>query len=201
MAYVGVMLALSTLRKIERQTRYAEAAAQAAADSAKSALTFVEAHARAERPWVLVTAEPAPGQPDVFTVVVTNRGHGPARVIGLAESVTTAKDEEQLPAQPDYKESDAQAPPANMILLPGESLAIRTFRREDVSAVCETPEQLRRVENWEERIYIFGKVTYVDLQAVDEKTRFETAWCCWYIHGRQKSGMVIAGKAPYNQHT
>jgi hypothetical protein len=201
LAYVGVMLGLSTLRKIERQTRYAENAAQAAADSAKAALSYVEAHARAERPWIVVTAEPAPGQTDAFTVVATNRGRGPARVIGLAEGTLTTKDEENLPEPPVYEGSAAHAPPANMILLPGESSVIRSFRRDDLSMVCKSTEQLRRIENWEERVFLYGKVTYVDLQAPDEKMSFDTAWCCWYIHGRQKSGMVIAGSAPYNQHT
>jgi hypothetical protein len=38
LGYVGIMLALSTLRKIQRQSQYAEVAAQAAADSAQAAL-------------------------------------------------------------------------------------------------------------------------------------------------------------------
>jgi hypothetical protein len=88
-----------------------------------------------------------------------------------------------------------------MVLLPGESTSIKSFRRDEASAVCKTPEQLSRVENWEDRLYVYGKVTYADLQSPDEKQTHDTAWCCWYIHGRQKSGMVMAGKPPYNQHS
>jgi hypothetical protein len=29
----------------------------------------------------------------------------------------------------------------------------------------------------------------------------ETNWCYWYIHGRHKSGLVIAGPPEYNLHT
>jgi hypothetical protein len=200
-AYVGIWFAVSTLQKIERQTRYAEATAQAAAESAKAALEYAQSHARSERPWILVTAEPAPGAPDAFTVVATNRGRGAARMISLVEGMAFAKDEVSLPRDPDLKEPEPKPQLASMILLPGESIGIRTFRREEVVNVCETPEQLQRVENWEEKIYLYGKVTYVDLQSPDEKQTFDTAWCCWYIHGRQRSGLVMAGKPPYNQHS
>jgi hypothetical protein len=41
--YVGIMLAISTLKKIERQTKYAEAAAEAAAECARAALLQAQA--------------------------------------------------------------------------------------------------------------------------------------------------------------
>ncbi|MGA3032831.1 MAG: hypothetical protein ABSD70_06085 [Terracidiphilus sp.] len=200
-AYVGILAAVSTLRKIERQTRYAEAAAQAATDSAKAALQFAQAHVRAERPWILVSTEPVPGTPDTYSVVATNRGRGLARIASLSDGIAITKDESTLPPDPAYHDSDPAAPPASMVLLPGESITIRSFRREDVRATCATPDQLRRVENWDEKIFLFGKVVYVDLQSPDEKQPFVTAWCCWYIHGRQKSGMVMANNRLYNQHT
>jgi len=200
LAYIGVMIALSTLRKIERQTRYSETAAEAAAEAAKSALHYAQAHARAERPWVLIAAEPATGAPDTFTVVATNRGRSPAQVVGLDEGIISLKDEAELPPDPVYAGGDAHTAPPTMILLPGESAGIRTFRRDDVPAFCKTPEQMRRIESWEEKIFLYGKVTYLDLSLPDEKP-CETGWCCWYIHGRQKSGMVMAGPRKYNVHT
>jgi hypothetical protein len=200
-AYVGIWFAVSTLQKIERQTRYAEATAQAAAESAKAALEFAQAQARNERPWILVSAEPAPGAPDAFTVVASNRGRGPARIVALAEGIAIAKDELSLPGDPAYNDPDSNAALTSMILLPGESIGIKSFRRDDVVTVCKSPDQLRRVENWEEKIYLYGRLTYLDLQSSDEKQIFETAWCCWYIHGRQRSGLVMAGKPPYNQHS
>jgi hypothetical protein len=211
MAYVGIMLALSTLRKIERQTRYAETAAQAAADSAKAALLLAETHAKAqaqqaeaqaqaERPWILITAEPAPGDPNDFTVVATNRGRGPALIVALTEEIASASDESQLPAVPTFT-SEPHAPVVPLILLPGEATEIKSFHRDDVKSVCGTEERLRRVEDWEEKIYLYGLIAYRDLRSSDEKQLHETSWCCWYIHGRQKSGMVMAGPPQYNRHT
>jgi len=200
-AYGGVWVALSILRKIERQTHYAETTAQAAAESAKAALQFAEAHARADRPWVLVSAEPATGMPDTFTVVAANRGRGPARIVSLVEGIAFATDESELPPAPIYSDPDPASPFGSMILLPGESIGIKSFRREDVESVAKTPDQLRRVENWEEKLYLLGKVIYADLQSPDPNRTYETGWCCWYIHGRQRSGMVMASAPKYNQHT
>jgi hypothetical protein len=203
-AYVAIMLALSTLRKIERQTRYAETAAQAAADSAKAALLFAETQAQTQaqidRPWLLVASEPAPGVPDSFNIMATNRGRTPARIVSLAEEIVIAKGESQLPAAPVYN-SEPRAPRVPIILLPGESTAIKSFSRDEMRSICESPEQLRRVEEWEEKIYLYGAITYADLRAPAEEPARETSWCCWYIHGRQKSGMVIAGPPAYNRHT
>jgi hypothetical protein len=200
MAYVGIMLALSALRKIERQTRYAETAAQAADESAKAALLLAQAQVQADRPWILITAEPAPGIPNGFTVVATNRGHGPARIVSLAEEVTCAKDESQLPPVPAFT-AEPHPPVVPMILLPGESTDIKSFHRNDVKSFCDTEERLRRVEDWEEKIYLYGTVAYQDLRSPDEKRVHETSWCCWYIHGRQKSGLAMAGSPQYNRHS
>jgi hypothetical protein len=200
-AYVGIMLAVSALRKIERQTHYAEAAAEAAADAAKSALQYAQANARAERPWILVTAEPAPGAPETFSILATNRGRSPARLVALADKIAVVKDEASLPADPSFAESEMRAPLSSMILLPGEFTVIRTFSRDDAQNLCKNTDELRRIESWEDRVYLYGNVTYVDLHSPDEKQTFETGWCCWYIHGRQKSGMVSAGPAGYTRHT
>jgi len=80
-------------------------------------------------------------------------------------------------------------------------MGIKSFSRDEVLSICRNQDQMRRVENWEEKIYLYGKVAYADLQAPDEKKLYETGWCCWYIHGRQKSGMVTAGPRNYNLHT
>ena len=50
------------------------------------------------------------------------------------------------------------------------------------------------------RSYLYGKVAYTDLAASGDVAH-ETGWCCWYIHGRQKSGMIMAGPLEYNGHT
>ena len=199
LAYPALLFAVSTLRKIERQTRYAEETAQAAAEAAKAALLVVESQARAERPWLLVTSSPVPGSNNSFSIVAANRGRSPARVVSLAECIAIVRDESELPRAPIFKTAP-RAPVAPTILLPGESVSIKTFSRDEVKSVCENPEEARLIEDWAEKIYLYGSVVYADLAASGD-TKFETGWCCWYIHGRQKSGMITAGPPDYNRHT
>jgi hypothetical protein len=198
--YFGVMLGYSALRKMERQAHVVEVAAQAAANSAKAALLLAQAQERAERPWIMVTAEPDPGIRDCFSVMATNRGHSPTKIVSLMDSVATANDESQLPAEPVFH-ADPRAPRDPIFLLPGESRKIKSFRRDDVQTICNNPEDLRRVEDWEVKIFLYGKVAYADLRVPEDAEPHETSWCCWYIHGRQNSGMVMAGPLEYNRHT
>lgn len=201
LGYVGIMLGLSLLKKIERQTQYAEAAAQAAADSAQAALLHAQAIIRAERPWILITAEPSRSLDNSFTVTATNRGRGPARIISTVDKITTAVDQNHLPDQPEFDEVNPSAALSSVVLLPGESTGIKSFSRDEVKDFCGSDEKVKRFEKWEELILLYGKVVYRDLVQAGESQTHETTWCCWYIHGRQKSGMVMAGPAAYNMHT
>jgi len=201
--YAGILLALSTLRKIERQTRYGEAAAAAAADCAQAALLHAQAILNAERPWVLITVMPSRTTENGFVVTATNRGRSPARILSTVEETRLAADEAQLPTVPEYRahEPEPDAPPLSMILLPGEFTGIKSFSRDDVRGICETEEGMQRIENWEERIFLYGKVVYSDLMEPPGEPTHETAWCCRYIHGKQKSGLVMAGPPDYSVHT
>jgi hypothetical protein len=198
--YVGAMLGIPALRKIARQMKYVEVTAQAAADSAKASLMYAEAQALSQRPWLVVSAEAEPGPNNRFTIVATNRGRSPMRIVTLIDTIVIARDEADLPAAPIFQ-GEPKPPRIPIILLPGESTELKTFSREDVKSVCETAEELRRVEGWEAKVYLYGEITYVDLRAPADKQPYETGWCCWYIHGHQKSGMVIAGSPEYNRHT
>jgi hypothetical protein len=199
--YAGIMLAVATLKKIERQTKYGETAALAAQEAAEAALIQAKAIVHAERPWILIHVAPSPTVENGFTVIATNRGRGPARVLSTTDELRIAKDETQLPGIPEFAPVDPDVPPVSMILLPGEFAPIKAFCREDVKSVGGTEEGLRRIENWEERIFLYGKVMYKNLMAPPDEAPHETSWCCRYIHGRQKSGLVMAGTQEYNQHT
>jgi hypothetical protein len=201
LGYAGIMLALSTLKKIERQTKYVETAATAAAESAQAALLHAQFILHSERPWVLVTVVASPSVENGFIVVATNRGRSPARVIAISNETRIAVDESQLPGIPEYSPVDPELPPVSIILLPGEFTNIRSFCRDDVKGACDSEEKLRRIEDWEERIFLYGKLAYRDLMSPTEEPAHETGWCCRYIHGRQKSGLVMAGTQEYNQHT
>ncbi len=201
LGYAGILLALSILKEIQRQTRYAETAAAAAAESAQAALLHAQAIVQSERPWILIAAEPSEGVENSFVVTATNRGRTPAHIVALADEVRIEADEARLPSTPTYAHGEPSAPMVPIYLLPGESTGIKTFSRGDVRALCATEERFQKVENWEEKIFLYGKVIYEDLIAPAGQQTHETAWCCWYIHGRQKSGMVMAGPAGYNAHT
>ncbi len=201
LGYAGILLALSILKDIRRQTRYAETAATAAAESAQAALLHAQAIVNSERPWILVTAEPSESGENNFVVMATNRGRPPAHIVALADEIRIAVDEARLPSTPIYTHGEPSAPMVPIYLLPGESTCIKTFGRGDVRALCATEEKFQKVENWEEKIFLHGKVIYEDLIAPVGQQTHETTWCCWYIHGRQKSGMVMAGPARYNSHT
>lgn len=199
--YVGIMMALSVLKKIERQTRSAETAAEAAAVSAHAAMLNAQAIIDAERPWLLISVEPSLGQENSFIVMVTNRGRTPASIVATSEQIRIAIDEANLPAAPEYDSGDPTPPLVPIILLPGETSGIKTFSREEARGVCDSEERFKKIENWDEKIYLYGKIIYRDLIAPPDKQVHETSWCCWYIHGRQKSGLVTAGPQGYNLHT
>jgi hypothetical protein len=201
LGYAGIVLAVSVLKKIERQTKYGEMAALAAQEAAEAALLQAKAIVQAERPWILIHVAPSPTIENGFTVIATNRGRSPARVMSTADELRIAKDETQLPGIPEYTPVDPDVPPVTMILLPGEFATIKAFCRDDVKAVSGSADGLQRIENWEARIFLYGKVIYRDLMEPAEAAAHETSWCCRYIHGRQKSGLVMAGTLEYNQHT
>jgi hypothetical protein len=200
LGYAGIMLAYSLLKKIERQTAYAEIAANAAATSAHAALLNAQAVVHSERPWILITVEPSRSKENSFTVMATNRGRTPARITATAEQAMIAVDERYLPIPPEYDREDPKAPLVPIILVPGESTPIKSFCREDVKPLCDSEERFRRIETWEEKIYLYGNVIYMDLISASGNPAYETNWCCWYIHGRQNSGLVIAGPPEYNSH-
>ena len=208
LGYAGIMLGIQTLKKIERQSKYSESAAEIAAKSAEAASKSAEAallHAQAiinaERPWVLITIVPSRSIENGFTVIATNRGRGPAQVVAASEETRIAIDESHLSTSPEFKAEDAETPFVSIILLPGEFMNLKSFCRDDVKALCGSDEAFRRIENWEERIFLYGRVTYRDLAAPTDRPAHETGWCCRYIHGRQKSGLVMAGSHEYNVHT
>jgi hypothetical protein len=199
--YAGVILAVSTLKKIERQIRATETVAEAAANSADAALQTAQAIIESGRPWLLIAVKPSRSAENSFTITAANRGRSPARVFATFEQIRIAADEAQLPQPPEYTNEKPGEPFVPVILLPGESMAIKPFSRDDLRGICETEEIFKKVEAWEEKVFIYGKILYEDLISQASRQVHESAWCYWYIHGRENSGMVIAGPPEYNLHT
>jgi hypothetical protein len=199
--YVGVILSVSTLKKIERHIRASEESSAAAAETAQAALLYAQAYAHAERPWILVTAEPTRGVDNSFEIAATNRGRSPATISAASDRVLFAPDEARLSAGSELKRVDSGSRFVPIILLPGESATLKTFSREEVKDLCASDEKFARVELWEERIFLCGKITYSDLATPAGTEAHETNWCLWYIHGKQRSALVPSGSSAYNSHT
>jgi hypothetical protein len=201
LGYVGIMMGFSLLKKIDRQTEYAETAAQAATEAANAASMQAQMMINAERPWLLIRVEPAPQMANSFRIMATNRGRGPAEIISSSERIGLAADETQLPDKPEFAKKQSSELPAQTILLPGESMILLSFGRDDMKWVCKTDEGLRRVEQRKDIIFIYGKVVYRDLLAPDEKHIHDTDWCCRYNHGETASSLIVAGPQKYIRHT
>ncbi|HWA93672.1 MAG TPA: hypothetical protein VG844_03655 [Terracidiphilus sp.] len=201
LGYVAIMVALRTLKSIERHTESSLATSKAALGSAAAALLRTQAVVEAERPWIVVTVEPFLTVENSFKVVAQNRGRTPAQLISTVDQIRVAVDESNLPDQPEFSEEELNNLESPMILLPGESVGIRPFSRDEVNTICKTREEFERIELWEEKIFLYGKVTYRELINSPNSVDHETIWCCRYIHGESKSALVITGPPAYNHHT
>ena len=200
LGYAAVLLALRTLKYIQKQTDFGVAAAQAALQCANAALESSQAIVDSGRPWIVISVEPFLTVENGFKVIATNRGRTPARIIAKADCAMIAVDETKLPAAPDYTIGKSSTPFEPIILLPGESAGIRPFRRTDVRPLCESEEQVRRIERWEEKVFVYGSVTYRDLISPLDQPNHETHWCCWYVYS-EKDALLISGPPEYNKHS
>jgi hypothetical protein len=199
LGYLGILLALRTLKRIQKQTEFGVTAAQAALQCANAALESSQAIVDSGRPWIVITVEPFLTMENGFKVMATNRGRTPARIIAKADCVKIADDETKLQPTPDYSTGKSATPFEPIILLPGESAGIRPFRRGDIRSFCASDEELRKIERWEKKLFIYGRVIYRDLISPTDQPNHETDWCCWYVYG-EKDSLIIAGPPEYNKH-
>jgi hypothetical protein len=200
LGYIGVLLALKVLKNVERQTDFGVSTAQAALQVANASLESSQAIVDSGRPWIVVTVEPLLTVEHGFKVMATNRGRTPARILAKADCVKVLADEKHLPATPDYDSGKSATPFEPIILLPGETAGIRPFRRSDVRSYCSSDEQFEKVQKWEEKIYVYGRVIYRDLISPIDQPNHETDWCCWYVFA-EKDALVLAGPPEYNKHS
>jgi hypothetical protein len=201
LGYVGIMLALRTLKSIDQHLVAGTSTTQAAMDSANAALALAQAIASSERPWIVVTVEPFLTMENSFKVMASNRGRSPARIISSLDQVKIAADEKNLPAEPEFEKVEAGDEPEPIVLLPGEATGIWALNRSDLATICKSPDVLKRVERWQDTLFLYGRIQYMELTAIGDKAMHETFWCCRYIHGEKSSALVMAGSPAYNKHT
>ena len=200
LGYVGIMLALRTLKNIERTNQSSLEAARAALAVAESSQSQTRALLESERPWILVSVEPSLTKENTFRVLASNRGRRPGRITHLSDQIHIVVDENDLPKDPGHGSVEAQVQEEPMVLLPGESLVIASFGRKDVAQICKTDDQLRQIAAWEATIFLFGRITYEDLTLASQRQSYESDWCCRYIHGETKSALLLGGPQAYNRH-
>jgi hypothetical protein len=201
LGYAGVMLALRTLKSIDRHLESGTATAEAAVGSANAALALAQAIANSERPWIVVTVEPFLTVENSFKVMAANRGRSPARIVSSVDHVKIAIDETKLPQEPEFEATPPGEEPEPVVLLPGEATGIWALNREDLPGICKTPEMLKHIESWQATLFLYGRIKYMELSAIGDHQVHETFWCCRYIHGEKSSALVMAGPPAYNKHT
>jgi len=201
LGYVGIMLALRTLRSIDKHLVAGGSTTQAAMDSANAALALAQAIASSERPWIVVTVEPFLTMENSFKVMASNRGRSPARIVSSLDQVKIVTDEKSLPATPEFEIVEAGEEPEPIVLLPGEATGIWALNRSDLASICKSPDVLKRVERWQDTLFLYGRIQYMELTNIGDKQAHETYWCCRYIHGEKSSALVMAGSPAYNKHT
>jgi hypothetical protein len=201
LGYVGIMLALRTLKHIERHLESGTATAQAAMESANAAMALAQAIANSERPWIVVTIEPFLTMENSFKVMASNRGRSPARIISSVDQMKVTVDETNLATTPEFDSPEPGDEPEPIVLLPGEATGIWALNREDLPTICKTPEVLKRVERWQATLFLYGRIQYMELNSNNDKKMHETLWCCRYIHGEKSSALVMAGPPSYNEHS
>jgi hypothetical protein len=201
LGYVGIMLALRTLKSIDRHLESGGAVTKVALDTAHAALALAQAIASSERPWIVITIEPFLTMENSFKVMASNRGRSPARIVSSVDQVRIAVDETDLAKTPEFEKVAPGEEPEPIVLLPGEATGIWALNREDLGTICKSPEVLKKVERWQETLFLFGRIQYMELSAVGENQMHETFWCCRYIHGEKSSALVMAGPPAYNRHS
>ena len=201
LGYVGIMMGLRTLKHIDHNLELSAANAHAAAESAHAALTLAQAIANSERPWIVVTVEPFLTMENSFKVMASNRGRSPARIISTLDQVRITIDEKSLPKTPELEQPKPGEEPEPIVLLPGEATGIWALNRDDLPSLCKTPDVIKKVERWQETLFLYGRIQYMELDAASEEPPHDTFWCCRYIHGEKSSALVMAGPPEYNKHT
>jgi hypothetical protein len=174
----GISAALRTLRKLERQTKAAE-------DAAQSALLNAQALINSERPWLMVTVEEFVAHVGGFQVYVTNKGRTPAMIAGAYMGCAAAKVVSALPAEAPYGPGTTVQ---DRIILPDEKLMLTWFS--GVSLQKMIGEGFPKAP-WEGQTFVFGKVVYRDLLSPPTAPSHETRWIGLYQLPTGESGDLI----------
>ena len=91
--------------------------------------------------------------------------------------------------------------PEPIVLLPGEATGIWALNREDLPRSARTPEVLKKVERWQETLFLYGRIQYMEL-GCDRRDAHARDVLVLPLHSRRKEQRPDDGRpAGYNKHS
>ena len=162
-------------------------------------LLNAQALINSERPWLLITATPSEDFPNAFFVKAVSHGSSPAQIVSYSDvRIAYCPQQQAMPAEPQYGE--IATPDTPIILVSGESADITEISKESARGAIP-PEHLASVKDWDDRLYVYGVVSYHDLIDPHPQKPHETRWCFRYIPNTKGDRLVQDGPTGYNRHT
>jgi len=163
----GIIMAVFTLLKIERQTKAAE--------------TSIQAMVAAERAWVVISVDSiVPGE---FRFWATNEGKTPARVVSIwATNISFKRGEKSLPVPSDEETSESllQFPPC---LIPPAAkkivwqCTVAEFQKSSGGGEGDASLFSRGFS----AAYIYGRIRYFDVLDTEAIIPHESRWLYWLV--------------------
>ncbi len=190
------LMALKTLRTIERQTTATE-------DAAKAALLSAQAVINAERAWMIVTVEEFKPKEIVgelcFLIGAINRGKTPSKVLNQCHSILFVDSPDNLSWPAHYEQQTASR--MGDFIVASDSFPIgKTVRPRSLRLDAEKEGKLKPTDRW---VIIYGQIVYEDVFASGEdltRSPHETTWCYGFEYGKS-GGFTRVGPSGYNRHT
>lgn len=200
LGYVGIVVAVGTLRSIRRQMNSMETMAKAMAESASAVTAIGSTLTGAQRPWILMQIERSKDVAESFNILAKNCGRTPAEIIDCPDRVSVAANENQLPKNRANAIKGFGVLNVPIMLLPGDSAVIQRFGRDDLKWVCKSEDSRQRIERKEDSVFIYGSVIYREPAISDREQTHRTDWCCRYVHEETSSNLLLDGPPDYNKH-
>jgi len=162
--FFGIVIAVSTLKKIERQIRVAEADTQAMV--------------RAERPWIVIDVEsPSPNQ---FNFIATNTGRTPADVKSIWANAIITKRGDTLEIPPEEKTSDSLLSNPPCLIPPTAGQVVFRCNIDQMEKAGVFGRNMTFAQGFVE-LRFYGRIIYSDVLQPESAIPHETKWLYWQV--------------------
>jgi hypothetical protein len=190
-AVIGVIVAVYTLRAIEREAKEIRAVASAASLNAQAVIN-------AERPWLVVATFFEKDKPELCRFECRNQGNTPAKIISISANPHFVTNPSTLLVQPDY--SFPVAMPDLTLIVHSDSFQIGHGIR--ARQFIESRGRWESVLWANEFLVYYGNVVYQDTLYPESSSEgiHETRWCFVYQPGGDRL-FLRGGPEEYNRYT